>query len=313
MLKFLQLIRFPNLVMIALTQFLFFYYWIVPFDDCHIKSDLFLCVMIATIFIAAGGNIINDIFDVKTDRINKPNRMFIDTFISKKKAYLLYSFLTFVGIGLGSYAGFAINHSWVSLIFIGIAVLLFLYSSYLKGIPLVGNSVVSALVASSLFILIAFDKGHTTRGKHLVFFKDVALIAIYIYGTFAFWINLMRELVKDIEDVNGDYNAGINTLPIILGRNRVNKIVAVLAGLMICFILYITSAYLQGKTITTIYVLITILLPLLYFIMKIWQADSKREYRMLSLLLKLIMLFGILSTLIFYYFDPIDKLAFLLP
>jgi len=313
MIKFLQLIRFPNLIMIALMQFLFYYYWIVPFDDCHIKSDLFLCVMMATVFIAAGGNIINDIFDVKTDRINKPYRMFIDTFISKKKAYLLYFFFTFVGIGLGSYAGFAINHSWVSFIFIGIAILLFLYSSYLKGIPLVGNSVVSALVASSLFILIAFDKGHTTRGKHLVFFKDVALIAIYVCGTFAFWINLIRELVKDNEDINGDYNAGINTLAIVLGRNRVNKIVAVLAGLLICFILYIISIHLQGKTVTTVYVLITILLPLLYFIIKIWQADLNHEYRFLSFLLKLIMFFGILSTVILYYFDPIDKLAFLLP
>ncbi|EDP94943.1 geranylgeranylglycerol-phosphate geranylgeranyltransferase [Kordia algicida OT-1] len=312
MTKFLQLIRFPNLVMIALTQLLFFYYWIVPFDKCYIKIDLFSCVVLATVFIAVGGNIINDIFDVKTDRINKPHKVFIDTFISKKNAYLGYFLFTFVGIGLGSYAGFMIDRWWISLLFIGIAVLLFLYSSYLKGFPLIGNIVVSALVASSLFILIAFDKGHTIRGKHYNYFKDVSLIAIYIYGTFAFLINLMRELVKDIEDVNGDYNANISTLPIVLGRNRVNKIIAILAALLICFILYITSIYLQGKTVTTVYTLFTILLPLLYFIIKIWQADSKREYKMLSLLLKFIMLFGILSTIIFYYFDPIDLIELLL-
>lgn len=312
MVKFLQLIRFPNLVMMALTQLLFFYYWIVPFDDCYIKIDLFLCVVFATICIAAGGNIINDIFDVKTDRINKPNRMFIDTFISKKNALLLYFVFTFVGIGIGSYAGFAINRSWISLIFIAIAGLLFLYSSHLKGVPFLGNIIVSVLVASSLLILIAFNKEHTVRGKHFNFFNDFSLIAINIYAIFAFWINLMRELVKDIEDVNGDHNARIHTLPIILGRKRVNKIVAVLAGLLICFILYVTSIYLQGKTITTIYVLMTILLPLLYFILKIWQADTKREYKILSLLLKIIMLFGILSTVVFYYFDPIETFTFLL-
>ncbi len=312
MVKFLQLIRFPNLVMIALTQFLFFYYWIVPFDDCYIKIGLFSFVVLATVFIAAGGNIINDIFDVKTDRINKPHRLFIDTFISKKNAYVLYVAFTFVGISLGSYAGFAINRGWISLIFIGIALLLFLYSSHLKSIPLTGNIVVSVLVASSLLILIAFNKEHTVRGKHFNFFNDFSLIAITIYSIFAFWINLMRELVKDIEDVNGDYNAGISTLPIILGRNSVNKIIAVLAGLLICFILYVTSIYLQGKTVTTIYVLISILLPLLYFIMKIWQADTKREYKMLSLLLKIIMLFGILSTVVIYYFDRIAKFSLFL-
>ncbi|WP_053002181.1 geranylgeranylglycerol-phosphate geranylgeranyltransferase [Kordia jejudonensis] len=312
MAKFLQLIRFPNLVMIALTQFLFFYYWIVPFDDCYIKIGLFSLVVLATILIAAGGNIINDIFDVETDRINKPHKLFIDTYISKKNAYLLYFIFTFVGIGLGSYVGFAINRTWISLIFLAIAGLLFLYSSHIKKIPILGNVIVSILVASSLLILIAFNKEHTVRGKHFNLFNDFSLIAIEIYAIFAFLINLMRELVKDNEDVNGDYNANMNTLSIVLGRNRVNKIVAVLAGLTIVFILYIISEYLQGKTITTAYVLLTILLPLLYCIIKIWQADTKREYKIISLLLKLIMLFGILSTVIIHYFDRFDKFSSLL-
>ncbi|WP_240321053.1 UbiA family prenyltransferase [Kordia sp. SMS9] len=118
-------------------------------------------------------------------------------------------------------------------------------------------------------------------------------------------------MVKDIEDVNGDYNAGINTLPIILGRNRVTKIVAILAGILIIFILYTISEYLQGQTVITIYILVTILLPLLYFIIKIWQADTKREYRMLSFLLKLIMLFGILSTVV-YYFTSLETFEYIL-
>ncbi|WP_420572849.1 geranylgeranylglycerol-phosphate geranylgeranyltransferase [Kordia sp.] len=314
MAKFLQLIRFPNLVMIALTQFLFYYYWIVPFDSsCFIRKPFFLYVVLATIFIAAGGNIINDIFDVKTDRINKPKRMFIDTFISKRKAYLVYFLFTFVGIGLGSYVGFAIERWWISLIFIGIAIMLFLYSSHLKGIPLVGNIVVSALVASSLLILIMFKIEHRINSKHIHLFETVSVVVIKTFTIFAFLINLIRELVKDNQDVNGDYNANLKTLSIVLGRNRVNKIAAVLAGVLIVFILYIISEFLQEKTITTVYVLITVLLPLLYFIIKIWQADTNREYRILSMLLKLIMLFGILSTVVLYYFDPIEVFSSKLP
>jgi 4-hydroxybenzoate polyprenyltransferase len=298
--------------MIILTQLLFYYYWILPFRVDYLSLELFSFVVLATVCIAAGGNIINDIYDVTTDRINKPHKLFIDTFISKKNAYILYFLFTFVGISVGSYAGFAIDRWWISLLFIGISVLLFLYSFSLKSIVILGNIVVATLVASSIFILLAFDIHHLIIGDYVNLAGKVTFTAIVVYGFFAFWINLMREMIKDIEDINGDYNANITTLPIILGRNRVNKILVGLAGILIIFILYITHTFLQGKTIVTIYTLMTILLPLLYFCLKIWQADTKREYRMLSLLLKLIMLFGILSTLVFYYFDPVETVTFLL-
>ncbi|MEM6684798.1 MAG: geranylgeranylglycerol-phosphate geranylgeranyltransferase [Bacteroidota bacterium] len=313
MIKFLQLIRFPNLVMIALTQFLFYYYWILPFDECYLSLNLFICGVLATVFIAAGGNIINDIFDVQTDRINKPHKQFIGTFISKKIAFPLYIAFSLIGIGLGSYVSFSIDFPELSLIFIGIALLLFLYSSHLKSVPILGNVVVSLLVASSLLILIAFKVNcEPLSRKHVHFFYGISLIAIKVYAVFAFLINLIREMVKDIEDINGDYNANITTLPIILGRNRVNKIVAFLAGITILFTLYCIREFLQEQTVMTIYILVTILLPLLYFIVKVWQADTKREYRMLSSLLKLIMLFGILSTVVYYYFTELTPFYYIL-
>ena len=312
MAKFLQLIRFPNLVMMALTQFLFYFYWIQPFTQHYIEFGQFIMIVLATVFIAAGGNIINDIFDVATDNINKPHKLFIGTHISKKHAYFYYFLFTFVGIGLGSYVGFAIGKSWISFVFIGIAALLFLYSSHLKGIPVLGNVVVSLLVSSSLLILLLFTSTSESANAHVQLLEKISLIAIGIYASFAFLMNLIREMVKDIEDINGDYNANITTLPIVLGRSRVNKIVAVLTGITILFTLYCISEYLQGQTIITIYILVTILLPLLYFIVKIWQADTKREYRILSLLLKLIMLFGILSTVVYYYTVELAPFVYIL-
>ncbi|WP_430412771.1 geranylgeranylglycerol-phosphate geranylgeranyltransferase [Kordia sp.] len=304
MIKFLQLIRFPNLVMITLTQYLFKYFLINPYGD-QIATDgfIFFCLVFATICIAAGGNIINDIYDVQTDRINKPHKLFIDTYISKKKAYLLYSVITFSGILAGCYVSFIIKKPLYSLIFIGVACALFLYSCYFKKVAIIGNMIVSLLVASSILILAFFDL--TIFTKDNLFINGLIIGVLILYALFAFCINLIRELVKDNEDVNGDYNANMNTLSIVLGRNRVNKIVAVLAGLLMCFILYVISEYMQGKVVTTIYALITLLLPLLYFIIKIWQADTKWEYKLLSFLLKIIMLFGILSIVIFYYFDPL--------
>lgn len=304
MARFLQLIRFPNLVMIVLTQYLFKYFLINAYGyDMATNGFTFFCLVFATICIAAGGNIINDIYDVKTDRINKPQRMFIDTFISKKNAFRLYLGITLLGILAGCYTSITIEKPLYSLIFIVIAGVLYLYSFYFKKVAIIGNIIVSLLVVSSILILGIFDLTVFTKDN---FFANGLIIGVLIlYSLFAFCINMIRELVKDNEDVNGDYNANMKTLSIILGRNRVNKIVAVLAGLMICFILYVISDYLQGKAVSAIYALITLLLPLLYFIIKIWQADTEREYRFLSFLLKLIMLFGILSVVIFYYFDPI--------
>ncbi|QHI35693.1 1,4-dihydroxy-2-naphthoate octaprenyltransferase [Kordia antarctica] len=312
MIKFLQLIRFPNLVMIALTQYLFKYFLITAYGyDIATNAFTFFCLVLATVCIAAGGNIINDIYDIETDRINKPNRVFIDSFIAKKNAFGLYLGSTTLGVLVGGYVSFMIEKPLNSFIFIGISILLYFYSFYFKKIAILGNSIVSLLVASSILILGLFDLTNFTKDN---FFANGFIIGVLIaYSLFAFCINLIRELVKDSEDVNGDYNANMKTLPIILGRNRVNKIIAVLAGLLIIFILYIISRYMEGKIVTTIYALITLLLPLLYFIMKIWQAETKREYRMLSLLLKLIMLFGILSVVIFYYFDPIFKSSVLVP
>lgn len=302
MIKFLQLIRFPNLVMIILTQYLCKYYLINPYASYSLDSLRFFCLVLATVCIAAGGNIINDIYDIKTDRINKPQKLFIDTYISKKNAYIGYFLFTFVGIGLGIYVS-VISLPENTLIFIVITLLLFLYSKYLKKIALVGNITVSLLVASSILILAVFDIPIYTKDH---FFRNELIIGVLLFlSCFAFLINLIRELVKDNEDINGDYNANMKTLSIVLGRNRVNKVAAVVAGFTIIFMLYIISEHLQGKTITTVYVLLTLLLPLLYFIMKIWQADTKREYRVLSLLLKVIMLFGILSIVVFYYFDPL--------
>lgn len=302
MAKFLQLIRFPNLVMIALTQYLFKYYLINPYSSYSLGSLRFFCLVLATVCIAAGGNIINDIYDVQTDRINKPHKVFIDTFITKKNAFLLYFVFTFVGIGLGIYVS-VISLPENTTIFIAIASLLFLYSKYLKKIALIGNIVVSLLVVSSILILVLFDLPIFTKDD--LFRNELIIGTLLIYASFAFLINLIRELVKDNQDVNGDYNANMNTLSIVLGRNRVNKVVAVLAGMLIIFILYVISEYMQGKTVTTVYALLTLLLPLLYFIIKIWQADTKHEYKMMSFLLKLIMLFGILSVVVFYYFDPL--------
>ncbi|MAM17904.1 MAG: prenyltransferase, partial [Gramella sp.] len=115
------------------------------------------------------------------------------------------------------------------------------------------------------------------------------------YGIFAFLINFIREIVKDQEDVDGDYNAGYQTLSLNLGKDRVNKILAVLSIFPIAFLIYYIYEYLFDTIAAVMYVLLLLVGPLLYFAINIWNADKKKEYTRLSKLLKIVMFFGLIS------------------
>jgi 4-hydroxybenzoate polyprenyltransferase len=115
------------------------------------------------------------------------------------------------------------------------------------------------------------------------------------YAIFTFFLNFIREIVKDLEDVNGDYNYGINTLPVAIGINRTTKIVFALSIIPLIAILFYIYNYLFLLIYTTIYFLFFVVGPLIYFTMKIWNAKTKKDFSQLSLLLKWILFFGILS------------------
>lgn len=291
MMSFLRLIRVVNLVMIVITQYLI-KYTLFPETD-SLSTITFSLLVLATVCIAAAGNSINDVYDIVADKINKPFAIIPSNKISKKNAIIISGILGILGITLGTYVSFSVNAPKASLLFVGLTFLLWLYSKKIKAIPLLSNIMVAAIVASSIFIVGWFEYtlNDSTKGFEICL----------VYTFFAFWLNLMREIVKDIQDVNGDYAMNITTIPIILGRTRTGKLVAILAGIFIAFLLYTIHAYLQAKNILVIYILVTLLLPTLFFIFKMWHADSVREFRFLSLFLKLIMLFGIASLLLVHY------------
>ena len=228
MIHFLNLIRWKNLVMITLVQILIKYALLLPFYESHgvvttLNGLAFSLLVLATVCIAAGGYVINDIYDVAADTINKPEKVIINKHISEKNALTLFIVLNIIGVGLGFYLSNGIGKSGYFVIFFIASALLYLYSSYLKKILFAGNIVVSFVVALSLLLVGIFEllPAITTNNRdvQITFFK-----IILDYAIFAFMINLVREVVKDIEDIDGDYKAGMQTLPIILGRERATKI-----------------------------------------------------------------------------------------
>ncbi len=217
-----------------------------------------------------------------------PNDVVIGKGISETRAYNIYFGLNITGVAIGFYLSNVIMRPGFATIFILIASLLYFYSTTLKQIMLLGNFVVALLLALSVIIIGVFDLFPATNVDNQA--QMASLFSILIdYALFAFMINFIREIVKDIEDVNGDYNQGMNTLPIAIGISRAAKIALGFAIIpLILSLLYINKYFMENN----------LLAPLLYFIVKIFGATSQKEFHHLSTVLKLILLFGILSILV---------------
>lgn len=299
MLSFLKLIRYKNLIMVLLTMVLTKYALITSFTkEANLSSLEFLILSISVISITAGGYIINDLFDITADKINKPNKIFIEKSISKKKAKNSYLILTFVGLILGVYLSIInLNNTTLLLYFITVTSLYF-YSKYLKKTVLLGNLMISILIVLPIFMVVSLNNSSITD-----FINDSYMELnniIFLYLIFAFFTTLIREIIKDIEDVDGDVKIKAKTLPILFGRNRATKVAFFFSGILLIFLLLILQ-YLKTDMLFLVYGIVFILLPLLYFMYKLWVSESKKNYSKLSNLMKVIMFFGILSMLLFKF------------
>jgi len=297
----LNLIRWKNLLMIAFMQYLIRYGFFQPFNVNTVLSDLqFVLLIIATLCIAAGGNIINDIYDIETDYINKPDKIVVGKLISEKSAYNLFIILNVIGVIVGFYLAHAINKSELFSIFVIVSILLYLYASYLKQTFLIGNLIVSALVGLSILIVGVFDLVPNITNNNinveLFYFK-----ILFEYAVFAVFLNFIREIVKDVEDIDGDRKSGMHTLPIMIGVKRTSIVLFILTVTLAAVVyLYVYDKFFEEITII-IYFLIFIIGPLLYSSILILMTKSKENLHQISTVLKLIMLFGMLSLLLYNY------------
>ncbi|RLD30192.1 MAG: prenyltransferase [Bacteroidetes bacterium] len=299
--SFLKLIRWKNLLLIALIQVLIKYALFQPFNvDVTLNGFGFSLLVIATLCIAAAGNIINDIYDIDTDLINKPEKVIVSKSISEPKAFNLFLVLTIIGVCIGFYLSNLIDKTGFAAIFIFTSALLYLYSSSFKQTILIGNIIVSVLVAMSIIIVGLFDLlpviTPENQQAQLTMFK-----ILLDYALFAFMINLLREIIKDIEDIKGDTKANMRTLPIVIGRNRATKVLFVLSFIPLFAATYYIITYLYKYQVAVVYFLLFVIAPLLYFTIKIFKANNKNELHHLSNVLKLIMFFGVLSLLLYKF------------
>ena len=298
--KYLKLIRFQNLLLLALMQLIFRYGFLklqnVPLALNHFLYGL---LILSTVLIAAAGYIINDILDQGTDFDNKPDNIIVGKSISEKTAYNLYFILNIMGVGIGYYLSNVINKPSFAGAFIIVSATLYLYATSLKQMVIVGNIVIAMLLSFSVIIIGLFDLLPAIDVGNKVE-MGILFSMLIDYAIFAFILNFIREIVKDMEDVVGDYNQGMSTLPIVFGIKNTVKIIFGCAVIATISLLWYINTYLKenGLYFAVLYGLLLIVMPLIFFVIKNWNAKSKQEFHLLSTVLKGVIFFGILSVLV---------------
>lgn len=304
---YLRLFRWPNLLVISLTQVLVRYAVILPALEAQeietgMPDILFLLLVMATLLITAAGYAINDYFDLRVDRINKPDKIVLGRYISRRKAILLHSFFNLAGFLMGTIVSVIIGKWHLSFIFLIIPSLLWLYSLRYKQRFLTGNILVSFMSAFVVVIVWVYEYS-TLQITQVSPTITTINIFVGVYALFAFLTTLAREIIKDIEDLKGDTKTGCRTLPIIMGIRKSKGIVITLQIIIILFLIAIQIIILRFELYFLFaYILLTVLFPILFLINKIINAHEKHDYNYLSRFSKFTMIAGVLSmpVLLFY-------------
>lgn len=308
--SFFQLIRWPNLLMLVFTQMMLNYLVLGHmFKLIHLELPLesvdFTLLVLSTVFMAAFGYIFNDVKDEEVDKINKEQKRIIGKKFDKSSGLLAGWVFLIISIGISIYLGIKLQMIQLIFLHILIAVGLWYYSTQLKKTILTGNIIISLFTGISVFIVWLY---------HLVALKnnpimmvdaqkiiEFATYTVIIYSAFAFIISLIREIVKDVEDKEGDEKTGMKTFVIRYGLIKTKALSFTLLGLMLLLLLFAAyMAYSYGWLQLAIYLLVAVGIPLIYFIMNLQSAQNKKDFKDLSFLAKIIMIAGILSMQLFY-------------
>ncbi|NMC39521.1 MAG: UbiA family prenyltransferase [Bacteroidales bacterium] len=314
---FFKLVRWQNLMMIVLTMVLMRYAIIEPViskltvvlihgQEGEIPLLLkfpwydFAILVIATILITAGGYVINDYFDIKTDLINK-GEVIVGTAIPRKKALMWHNILNAAGVSAGFYISWKAGYLWLGTIFLIVSGLLYFYSASYKRQFLVGNLVVSVLTAMVPLLVVFYEWPALYRyySVNAMSPPDLSILFYWVGGfaLFAFITTLTREIIKDIEDFEGDMAYGRNTIPVVIGV-LTSKILSVCLIIITIVLLFLVWYFFLSDKYTLIYLATAIVIPLLYVIYQLIISKNRQQLHLASRIMKIIMLAGVLYSLL---------------
>ncbi len=262
----------------------------------------FVLLCLSSVFIAAAGYIINDYFDLNIDLVNKPDKMVVEKIIRRRWTIAWHLILSILGIAIGFYLDIT-----TKVFLLGVAncicvMLLFIYSISLKRKFLIGNIIISLLTAWVILVITWCENANIINTPRALNVEKI-IRETFLFSGFAFIISVIREVVKDMEDIEGDRRYGCRTMPIVWGINATKVFVAVWLVVLITtlIIVQIYAVHLQWW-LSIIYCAILIIIPLLWILRKLYTARTSKDFHTLSSLIKLVMLTGILSMFFFKYY-----------
>lgn len=306
---FLQLIRWPNLLMLAACQYLMRWSIIRPilkvngFTLQFGEFDFFLLVM-AFVLIAAAGYAINDYFDIKTDMVNRPEDVIVGHKISRRKTIAWHIWLNTAGIILGTYVSISIGVWQLSLIYPMATGLLWYYSTNYKRQFIIGNLVVAFITALVPLAVAVYEIPMLNKAYYDEMMSRGSDFMIIFYWTlgfsiFAFILTLIREIIKDVEDFEGDSAYGCNTLPIMVGTLASKIVVLVLNAVMVVCSFIVYKAFLRDQF--SLYYMVALALLVLVLSIRLMTSNEKKTFTQSSLLTKLIMVLGMAYSFVACY------------
>lgn len=314
---FLSLIRWQNLLIIVLTMVLMRYAVIGPVIG-KISVSLtggtgeplpltlqfpwydFVILVFATLLITAGGYVINDYFDIKTDLINR-GEVIVGTKIPRRLAILWHNILNIIGVAAGFYISWKAGFLWLGTLFLIVSGLLYFYSASYKRQFLVGNLVVSFLTAMVPMLVVIYEWPALYRYYSVNALTPPRLGIIFYwvggFAIFAFLTTLTREIIKDIEDFEGDMAYGRNTVPVIIGT-KTARIVSISLVIITIALLYLVWHLFLYDKITLSYISVTVALPLLYVVYQLIIGKTRKQLHNASMMMKVVMIAGVLYSVV---------------
>lgn len=309
LIAFLRLIRYPNLIYIALTQFLLQYCVVAPVLEYNgegpsLSWPSFFLLSLSTVLIAAAGNIINDYFDINIDIINKPEKMVLDKIINRRWAMAWHTIFNMAGVSIGFIVAWQIGQIYLGLTQVICSLILWFYSTSFKRQILIGNVLISLLTALAVVVVGFYEKQIYESFEAIMSPAGRKLIQIIgVYALFAFVISLVREIVKDLEDMIGDAKDGCRTIPIVWGVAAAKRICyMLLLALQVLIVAVEIRIGFIGWWPAIIYLVVFVQAPAYYIYTLLKKAHLPEHYHRVSSLVKWLMLTGILSMIFFKIF-----------
>jgi 4-hydroxybenzoate polyprenyltransferase len=310
--SFLKLIRIPNLLIIAITQYIVRWCLIYPilktqnsYYTVQLSEIQFFLLVLSTVMIAAAGYIINDYFDVRIDKINKPERLLIDKMVKRRVAMGAHMVINILAVLIGCYVSYSIGITKLAVIHLMCVTGLWFYSTTFKRQFLIGNIMVAIFTALVPAVVAIYESLPCYR-EYIPIDETFSFKAVWVYTAglsfFTFIAALLREIIKDMEHYEGDKEYGYKTMPVVIGQKSSKVVAIIIAGAMIVFLFYFQLHQLRiDDTLTLYYFLFALQIPLIFLIYKIIKAETKEAFALIGNITKFIMLMGICYLFIFAY------------